>query len=406
MKRYFIVLMLAFVSSLASPARGDVYGSLNVRYESYGSQEESSGREEWGALGELDLKLESRGRWWDIYLNPMLRADSLGLAEGSFSEYRGDDRQESYITVKEGYFELMPWWWLSLGAGSRIFWWGVGEEVNPTNFNPSRYLNLIEPELLGIPSYWIRIDIPRGVYLELVGSKSASSQLPWDEENRWRPPELKGMTIVEPLVPDNDQFAGRFGLSGSRGDLSLTYFNGYKDVPAFELASMRVLKPEYFRTEVVGANAVVDLLGWFGLKAEAAYKNQDGGQDDYAQWLVGVDKYLSWERQSLYVILQYVRENVIHEGSNPFQDLDLSRVLKDTFMMKVEYEYGDWKLALRGAYDVEWEGYYIQPKISYTWNDWWETTMGYDCLGGPHESSLFVKYGENERVFLEMMFYL
>ena len=405
MRRFLLGLVLAFVFSPASPARGDVYGSLELRTE-YGQKKTGRGDyKDWGVLGRFDMKFEESSEKWELYINPVLRADNLGFAEGSFSEWRNDDRHESYVTFREGYLALRPLGWLEFGAGNKIHYWGVGEEVNPTNFNPRRYLNLVEPEELGPPSVWMRIDMPKGVYLELVGSKLTTSQLPWEENNRWRPPELDGMIIEEPDVPDKAQFAGRFGLSGSSGDFSVTYFNGYNDVPGFKLAPTGSLEPEYFRTEIIGTDLTLDLFGWFVIRGEAAYRTQEGEQDDYVQWLVGVDKYLSWERQSLYVILQYVRENVTKEGSNPFQDLDLSRALKNAVMTKIEYGYGNWELALRGVYDTEKDGYYIQPKISYTWKDMLKLSSGYDYLGGPSDS-FFGMYEENRRVLLELEFYL
>lgn len=397
------VVLLATALSAPAQAWGGLSGSLENRFESYGEDRPGSDRRE--VLGKLDLRIESQGSWWGGYLNPVLRADSMGFAEGSFSGYRNEDRHESYFTIREGWLVLKPREWLEVGAGSKIFWWGVGEEVNPTNFNPRRYLNLVEPEELGIPSVWIRTKMPSGVYLELVGSKSVSSRLPWDEKNRWRPPDLGGVEVTEPIdLPDDNQFAARLGWSGIAGEVAFTYFKGYGDVPCFEMVSLGAIRPECFRMESIGTNLSVDVFGWFGAKAEAAYKNQEGGQDDYVQWLVGADRYLSWVRQSLYVTVQYVRENVTKEGPNPFQGLDLSRSLKDVLMARVEYEYGDWSIALRGAYDIEGEGRYIQPKISYTWNGWWQTSLGYDHLGGPPES-FFGKYEGNRRALLEVVLY-
>jgi hypothetical protein len=352
--------LLVFVFSLASPVKGDVYGSLELRTEYYSQEKTGRGDyKDWGILGRFDVKFEEGSERYKIYFNPVLRADNLEFAEGTFSEYGNEDRHESYVTIREGYLAIKPWGWLELGAGSRIFWWGVGEEINPTNFNPRRYLNLVEPEELGTPSVWMGIDMPKGVYLKLVGSKLTTSQFPWGENSRWRPPELDGVIIEGADVPDKARFAGIFGWSGSGGEFSVTYSRGHKDVPGFKLTPAGGLEPEYFRTESAGMNLSVDIIGLFGVKAEAAYNKQEGGRDEYVQWLLGVDKYLSWERQSLYVILQYVREDVTKEGSNPFQDLDLSRSLKDAATAKIEYCYGDWTFELRGAYDIEKEGYYV-----------------------------------------------
>ncbi len=394
------------VLALARPATAwgmRAYGSLECRAENYFQDKtDCEDCEDLGVLGKFDYKLEAGSESWGLYLNPVARADSLGFARGAFSEWGDEDRHESYVTIREGYLEFTPTKAIGIGAGNRIFYWGVGEEINPTSFNPRRYLNLVEPEEIGLLSGWIKLDFPGGALIEFVVSKSETSQLPWEDDYRWRPSDLSGLIIEEPDVPDSGQFAARSGWSGTRGSFFVTYFSGYNDVPGFSMVSSGSLEPEYFRMDSIGMNLTAD-LGWFGARGEAACNIQEGEQDDYVQWLIGIDKHVSWERQSLYFLVQYLKENVITEGSNELQELDFGRLLKNALTAKIEYELGNWTFSLRGAYDFDGDGVYTQPKITRSW-DAWQVLLGLNWLEGPSDS-VFGKYDENDGVFLEVKFF-
>lgn len=397
MKQLLVTIMIMLLPTTMASARTSFEGEVHVMGEHFGDRTS----DESGLYGEVNLELEFEDDGdspFLLYLNPRLRRDSRNLYDEGFQS--SSDRRGPALFLDEGYFQLEGETFL-VGAGYKKHWLGLGEEINPSEFTPPDLLNPMEPDRFGVLSVWAEFSVG-DFSLELIGSEPTAAIMPWHEENPWRPPRLEGFVIGEVSLPDTPNFIGVFGWEGSGAKASLAYSYGYNTVPEFNLQEPNLLQPEHFRTHLVGLNIYKD-TGHFGLKIEAGYRESDSHQDDYIQWLVGADRFFAWERSELYVLLQYVREDVVDEGDNPFQGLDLTRSLKDAITAKFEYKRGGFGIELRGAYDFDKEGHYIQPKLKYNWDNT-EVYLGYDSMGGP-ENSFFGSYGKNDRLFGGVIFH-
>ena len=152
-------------------------------------------------------------------------------------------------------------------------------------------------------------------------------------------------------------------------------------------------------------NLATDLPWGIGLKAESAWFDQGGNQDEFVQSVVGFDRL--WERDyfTVFILLQYIREDVTHHGSSPFQEFDLRRVFKDALAGQIELEFWEkWTFELKGVFGFEDKGKYVQPKLTRYLGESWEVSLGYDYLGGP-EDSFFGRYEDNSRLFMELRYY-
>ena len=372
-----------------------VYAETSFRGEVKLVEEYFSGRasDESGLYGEinLNLKIEDDQERYAIILNPKLRGDTWNLS--ALEPIR--DRERPVLFPYEMYLEFGVGNSLLAGAGYKNHFLGQGEEINPSESTPVDYLNPMEPDRFGVLSAWAELRLFSGFYLKGIAFESTRSIMPLKEGNPWRLPQLDGVVIGEASLPNTPNLTAVLGWEGLGANFSLSYSHGYGGFPELSLQKSNTLVPEYFKSNLFGLNVYKDVWN-FGLKLEAGYRKSDTHQDDYVQYVLGVDRLKTWGRSRLYVLLQYVREEVVEEGDNPFQGLDLSRALKDTLTTKVEYKHGRFGLDLRGAYELDREGYYIQPKVRYNWESL-EFFIGCDFIGGPDEDSFLGSYKKNDK---------
>lgn len=398
-KTCFLALAMFFV--LASPLKGEVRTSGVTEYL-IGNIDS-----DWWHRGrfylEIDWKPESRK--WKIHLYPRFQADNIG-ARGALDW--GDDRHDrifdfpggSYIEYEASDLLGFRFGWLGLN-------WMVGEERSPIDFVPQSYIKAVENERRTLLSFETYVNLTKNLYFNTVASKSSMSIFPWDDENWYLPPELNGVIVKKLPLKNRPQVSTRLGFSWRGVDFSLLHHYGW-DAPRFEMVSSGILETDYFRTNMGGANISLKVPRLCVIKGEVAYWDQEGDQDDYLSWLVGINKNFSLGDHHFSIFLQYLRENVVNNGPNPFQDLDLSREPKNSLMLKIIYEFWDWEVSIRGACDFEETGWYVQSKLSRRFdldrNNVLEISGIYDWIEGSRNSAIG-RYDENDAVFLLVALY-
>ncbi len=383
----------------------EISSFLKTRVEYFTKDNQNGGNyKDWGTLLLLDTKIEKElCEKINISLNPLFQTGNLGYTHGILKDWGNEDRHKSCATLKEGYLELKIAHRLYMGGGIKTFLWGVCEGLNPTNFTPKDWVDVINSDDIGVPSAWIHTGLPGGFYAEGLVFNFVPSKLPLEVKNRWRIGALNGWDVKNPDTNNKEQFAARIGGSWLWGDLSFVYFEGESNYPEMKIIFPFIMKPEYFSLKKFGFNIITDFFG-FTFTGEAAYNKQGKNQDDYILWGTGIDRNWSFTDKSFYVLIEYIREHVVTHGHDPGQKYDLRRIFKNTLTGKIDLSIDSWIFEVKGAVNLYDNDFYIQPRVSFVLNDEYEFSLGYDHLAGSSES-FFGIYKENKRFFGEIKSY-
>ncbi|MCH2448530.1 MAG: hypothetical protein MK198_00135 [Gracilimonas sp.] len=208
-----------------------------------------------------------------------------------------------------------------------------------------------------------------------------------------------------------------FRLSGNidRWDYSLSYFNGYDDVP---IARKLVINPSFStppelqmsfpKMQVAGIDIATDLSG-FGLWAEAGVfwpeevplttvvdnietRQRQLEDKPYLKFTIGGDYTLS---NGLYLNTQWMHGFFTERGSGS---------LNDYFVMQLEKDYfnEDLLVTLGNSLEVnDWNalGYSLSPELTYQAIDNFEAGVGAFLVWG-EEGTLFNSWNELDQIFL------
>ena len=171
----------------------------------------------------------------------------------------------------------------ALDLGKQFIRWGTTDIVNPTDrFAPQDFLTVTDAAFLGISA--ARVTVRSGNHaLEAVWApRFTPSRIPLIDQ-RWTvlPPEIPPEAIVQqPAVfPTRPQSGARYRYIASRGEYSLSFFDGFNHFPDLLLTQrppqpplppVIEMVPAYPRIRMFGADSAVPVR-WFTVKAEAGY---------------------------------------------------------------------------------------------------------------------------------------
>lgn len=221
-------------------------------------------------------------------------------------------------TIYEG-----PW---TFELGRQFVRWGKTDILNPTDrFAPKDYLSsVVDTDFLGINA--ARAVYTRGLdSLELVWQPRFTPTRTPLLNQRWTalPPEAAGVAIVDEgaRYPGGSQYGARYNHIGSGYEFSLSYFDGYQNLPSFDgrlrlgpnpsVAVTRV----YPRLRLYGADAAVPLR-WFTVKGEAAYlTSSTEGAEEYALYVIQLERFVGeWS-----FVGGFAGRNITRAAANPLQ---------------------------------------------------------------------------------------
>lgn len=407
---------------------------ITLEYRNYTYFEDESNGDSRDSINEGRLRVEYDNYFRDnmrIYLNALLQTDDDDYTEGFMDDFRDNDLKRSHGNFPEAFLDIY-FDDFDLRLGKQIISWGKADAVNPTdNINPTDYSNLLDDDDIGVAAvnfnyYW------NDWNLQLVG-------VPWFTPSRLPPSETR-FSVVPPgsvapfelpfrpfvlLVPiedpelpsdtiDNSQFGARLQTTYSGWDFSVSYYDGVDDVPSptVRYTSIPILLPEaivpvYNRFRAVGGDFATTFDRW-GLHGEAAQIIYDGDrQDSYFQYVIGLDYTRSniLFDHDLFVIIEYVGEDVTKDGKDPEMESGLGRVLKGAVATSIEYEFTEYtKIEIQGAIDFDkGDDYYFQPQLVHQMTDAFEITVGLDLIGGPKDT-FFGQFKDNDRVFVKLKY--
>ncbi len=349
--------------------------------------------------GAFDLRLDTHGdvdrrRWFDFGERGLLQP--AGVV------------RELYADLKLGRVDLR--------LGKQEIRWGRADGFNPTdNLVPYDYLNTFADERIPVAAckadYYVRGARFEAVWLPLF----TPSRLPRLGE-RWFPRLPTSVPVsLDPRLPPvevqlryvdgeahfpartlgNGQWAVRWNQLVPRAEFSISYFDGYDDLPFFRAALAAgdplstsgvlgiALDREYYRVQVAGAD-FASSLGPFGVRAEAAYFNQhDPADRDHVLFVVGMDR--TWG--DWFTILQYAGQHVEGDvsGAAVFPDLGL----RSTLLLRVERTLGpSSSFEVKGALRLRDGDFLLQPLYSRALTNGWRLKIGTTLFAGARDSYL------------------
>ncbi|MGH7391760.1 MAG: hypothetical protein ACREM3_20240 [Candidatus Rokuibacteriota bacterium] len=374
----------------------------------------------WERRGSLALVLQARG-------------DDAGFAEGVRFQIPDTNEHRSILAVKEAVGTLLggP---VEVTAGKQIFAWGTADAFNPTDrINPYDYLDVLDNEKLGVYSAAARLGAGPASLTFAVVPFFTPSRLPLPDD-RWTPVPPPGFTAV---VDDRDlpgravenmQYAARLKATVGGWDLSLSYYDGFDDIPAFRASPATVapgavvprFTPVYTRVRVAGADFSTTWRG-FEFHGEGAFTSvQSNGRQDDFQGIVGFSHTwdgLGWrwlERTTL--LLEYARQvllgpvrdpTILKAGdSNQVGDLLADNAFRDTVVGRLRLDVDDeTQVELAGLLDLTRSpSYYAQLKVSHRLRAAWFVEAGLDVMGGAGDT-FWGRWRDNDRFFFLLKYY-
>jgi len=306
---------------------------------------------------------------------------------------------------------------LDIRVGKQRIAWGRADKLNPTdNLNPNDLSDLVHftdraPSWAFKGTWYIGRNRLTGVWLPgitpvLLPREGAGLFL--DNAAAFND-ELK----LPDQTPENSMFAFRWDGNVDKWDYSISYFNGYDDIPVATRLTANPPLPsrielEFPKFHVIGTDLVTELSG-IGLWAEAglfipekvelvSQVNGATGRDitlddePYFRYTIGGDYTFS---NGLYLNAQWSHGLFTERGAGE---------LHDYVVLRIEQEYFNdgLLLGISGILElngVGQQGYGLMPELNYQAIDNFEAGLGGFLIWGD-EGTLFHGWEELDQVFV------
>jgi len=371
-------------------------------------------RRRWEQWGSLSLVLQARG-------------DDAGFAEGIRFQIPDTSEHRSILAVKEAVATLRRGSF-ELSLGKQMFAWGTADAFNPTDrINPYDYLDVLDSEKLGVYSAAARLGAGPASLTLVVVPFFTPSRLPLSD-SRWAPVPPPGFIAVvdDRELPGRDiesmQYAARLRATVRGWDFSVSYYEGFEDIPAFRRSTASVapgvvvprFTPVYTRIRVGGADFSTTWRG-FEFHGEGAFTfvQSNGRRDDFQgiagfnrtwdglglRWLERVTFILEYARE---VALGSVRDPTIVEAGGAFQvgDLLADNAFRNTVVGRLKLDISDdTQVQLTGLLDLTRSpSYYTKLNVSHRLGAAWHVEAGLDLMGGARDT-FWGRWRDNDRFF-------
>ena len=291
--------------------------------------------------------------------------------------------------------------------GRQIIRWGKTDILTPTDrFAPKDYLSSV------VDSDFLAVSAARITIANATDSLDAIWQ-PWFTpsrtpllDQRWTalPPALNGVTIVDAgaRYPGRSQFGLRWNHIAPRYEYSLSYFDGFNNLPlfnaAFNPATLTASAQRFYPSmRMYGADAAIP-FPWLTLKAEAGYfTSTTPGAQDYVLYVIQVERQVKeWS-----LVGGYAGESITSGSPNALSfapDLGFAKSFVGHATLTI-----DVNRSLTVETAVRAAGSFLRAEYSQAFGEHWRVTPGIawirgdmtDFLGQYHRNSyasLTVRY--------------
>ncbi len=418
-----LCLFFAAILSSGSANTEDFFASGKLEYIGLGYSEELLDEHDEHQFS-IDLTLEQSIRdSSQILINARIRED---LNANSRDMHR----------VQEAYWETNTQQW-SLKVGRQIFAWGKSDIVNPTDYlAPRSYIDLLddEDEELGTAALSVRYYHDRWDLETIIAPHYQASLLP-SLGDRWfssLPDEIFVPALAQNLAAQyqftgvnkpgsslsNVQYALRFSQQRPGWDYSISYFDGYNDLPYTQTEII----PINTQNVLVQVNQNVNHLRVIGgdfsttlgeniIRAEAAYfHTKDSGgnnatiDDPYFHYVLGTD--FTWDEiffgEDLFVLLEWSHQ--IPKTDIDYEINQLDHVFHRSLFIRTSVELeNDWILESDFAYDFAGDGVFVNLTGAYPITDNSLIELSLELPLGPTDS-FFGSYKDNKALRIRFEF--
>lgn len=331
---------------------------------------------------------------------------------------------EAYVDLFFGDFDIR--------VGKQIYAWGRADGINPTdNLTVWDYSDVLDTDDEQIGQVSIRTDYYFGPWtLEGVLVPSFTPSVLPRGDSRWFPPLPGGapdpalpggartITFADPLLPDEglESFQYALKLTGSGGgwDYSVSWFDGFNDLPALRVigpvsspsaAAGMIVEQSYHRRRTIGADFAT-AIGKLGAHGEAAYyitedwRGLDPAIDDpYLQFVLGGDYTIRdlLPDKDLFLLLEWVQEVQVPDRNGTYRLTDLNHLFRKSLFARADLGLGEFaKLTLEGVANFATDDWWLRPGFWWSAADALEIVGRVDLLYGP-DDSFFGLFRDNRR---------
>jgi hypothetical protein len=376
-------------------------------------------RDEVILLGEWERQLAP---WASARLVGIARWDTDDYTEGVRFEIPETSERRSILDLKEGLLRL----WgrpIELTVGKQIYAWGTADAFNPTdNVNPYDYLDVLDTEKLAVWSVAARGTLGPTSLTLVVVPVFTPSRTPLSG-SRWNPPPPADVVVADRQVPgpawDNVQFAARLRTTVRGWDFSVSYFEGFEDLPEVRAdvvagpgGPMSRATPVFPRVRVPGADFSTT-VGPVEVHGEGAFRIVEAdGRADRFEGIVGINYIWDVDRrwlQQVGIVAEYARAAVLaeHPGSGIIETPGLGpAAFRNALVGRLTLKFTE-ETDLRLSALIDLAGpvnSYTQAKLTHKVTDALHLEAGLDVLTGQRDT-FWGRFRESDRFFASVKYF-
>lgn len=366
-------------------------------------------------------------------------APNVKTFSGLQFRYDQADRSRNRTYIDEAYIDLTKKDFL-VRIGKQKYNWGKSDYINPTNYlGASDYSDAIDLKnnRIGVISADLKWYVTENTFFEGVYAPCFQpSELPGIRSRWW--PEMPA-TADNPFVSitgkdqipldysystheksyysaENAQYALKVSSSVQNFDYSISYFNGYADMPDVETSimadtltysSLNVINTfSYRRQNTFGAD-IAKNIGAVALRAEGALNVPSGCSIDSSsttlKYVIGADRTLYVGDKSLFILLQWCQETTFASEKPKYSSYDMKHFIRKAILYRSQLSINDnLKIVTEGLYDFAQHHWLCSPGIIASLADGLELKAESNLLGGSHESYLGAFH--NNRIHFSLIY--
>lgn len=363
------------------------------------------------AVGELLLRWEASWQpwpWLKISGSLDARTDSHQQVERDW-RLDVDDRslQQPDFSLRRMSLMLHRGRWTA-EMGRQFIRWGKTDILTPTDrFAPKDYLNVVSGDFLGVTAARLTYEAGNDT-LDLVWQPwFTPSRIPLIDQ-RWAvlPEEARNVPIHDlgTRFPGGSQYGIRWSHIGRGYEYSLSYFDGYNNLPLFDpkvkLVPLSVDVTRFYPKLRLWGGAVAAPLAWFTVKAEGAYFTSSTQQaEEYVLYVIQLERTAGeWV-----FVGGYAGEAVTRTTNDPFLFAP-DRGFARSFLGRASYTIGPTRsVAISTATRQNGKGTWLAIEYSETFGQHWRATTGFTWIRGD-ETDFLGQYHRNSFASLALRY--
>jgi hypothetical protein len=271
---------------------------------------------------------------------------------------------------------------LTVQAGKQLIRWGKADVFTPTDrFAPRDYLNVVDTGFLPVTAARVTYGTQADTLDLILSPRLTPSRVPLLNQ-RWAVlPQGIPVHELDPAFPGGPQFGARWNHIGATAEYSLSFYNGYDNLPLFHVKQNSALGADaqrfYPQMRMYGADAAAP-VGPVTLKGEAAYFTSTNPEaDDYALFVLQIERQAGeWSLVAGYAG-DVTTEHRGAPGFSPVRGLARSIVAHAGYTIDVNRS-----LAFEAVVHQNGQGLYAKAEYSQAFGQHWRATAGLALLRG------------------------